>query len=237
MRPLIKFKLNKSLDIKMAEAFFGFKRGGVDFSRGIINVHPELKILKSVKNKQKRKKIIKTYFDDFYKKHDDYLKNRIIEFDTEWKAVEDRFLNETNKIFRECNFPKGKYTGYLSIIDCNPRFIKSKTFQVFYFHPCGARYVTTHEMLHFIFYDYAIKKFPKIFKKLDTESGIFWDLAEIFNTVILSTSGFKKIHGQKNTSPYPEHRKYISQATVFWEKTRDVDAWLLKTYEYLKAKK
>ncbi|OGC56194.1 hypothetical protein A3H26_03200 [candidate division WWE3 bacterium RIFCSPLOWO2_12_FULL_36_10] len=237
MRPHIKFKLNKSLDIKMAEAFLDFKCGGVDFSRGIMNVHPKLKILKSVKNKRKRKKIIKAHFDNFYKKHGGYLKNKAAEFNTEWKTVESKFLSETNKIFKGYHFHKGKYIGYLSIIDCNPRFIKDKTFQIFYFHPSGARYVVAHELLHFIFYDYAINKFPKIFKKLDTENGIFWDLAEIFNTTILSVSEFKKIHGQKNAPPYPEHKKYIPQITAFWKKTQDIDEWLLKSYEYLMTNK
>lgn len=235
MRPHIKFKLNKSLDIKMAEAFFGFKYGGIDFSRGIVNVHPELKILKNIGNKLKRKKIIKAHFDNFYKKHNTYLNKRMIEFNTEWKTVEDKFLNKTDKIFKKHHFPKGKYIGYLSIIDCNPRFLKNREFQIFYFHPQGARYVVTHELLHFIFYDYAIKKFPKIFKKLDTERGIFWDLAEIFNTIILSTSEFKEIHGQKNAPPYPEHKKYIPQTTAFWEKTQNIDEWLLKSHEYIMA--
>lgn len=236
MKPQIKFKLNKTLDKKMASEFLNFKQGGIDFAKDILNIHPELKILENLKNKKKREKIINIYFDKFYKKNNDYLKRRVVEFNADWKTIKDKFLNEVSKVFIKYPFPKGKYAGYLSIINCNPRFLKDKTFQIFYFHPRGGRYVTMHELLHFIFYDYAINKFPKIFSKLNTENDNFWDLAEIFNSIILSSPGFKKIHKQKNVSFYPKHKKHITKITALWKKTQNIDEWLLKSYEHLKIK-
>lgn len=234
MNPKIKFKLNKDLDKKIAFEFINLKRGGIDFSRGILDVHPELKNIKKNKNNIKKKKILKKYFDSFYLKHNIYLKNRIILFNREWQIVENKFFNEVKKIFKKYSWPKGKYIGYLSIVDCNPRFLKDKTFQVFYFHPKGAVYVTMHELFHFIFYDYAIKKYSKIFKKLDTENGIFWDLAEIFNYVTLSLPEFRKLHKQNNISYYPEHKKYLPKLKKVWQKTQNIDEWLIEGFEYLK---
>jgi len=237
MKLRVKFKLNKALDKKMALEFLNFKGGGIDFSRGILGIHPEIKILKNLTTKKKKQELINAYFDKFYKKHNDYLQKQIVRFSTEWRMIESEFMNEVDRTFKKYPLPNGRYIAYLSIINCNPRFLNNKTFQIFYFHPQGVRYVTMHELLHFIFYDYAIKKFPKIFKKTDTERGAFWDLAEIFNVIILSSPEFKRIHEQKNAPFYPEHEKYITRLAALWEKTRDVDRWLLRSYKYLMAKK
>lgn len=225
-----RFRLNKSLDKEMAFEFLAARCGGVDFSQGVLNVHPKLQRLKEVGDEKKRE-VISNYFDAFYDRHEDYLEKRKVEFGKEWKEVENKFLIETEKIFRGHPFPRGKYIGFLSIIDCNPRFLKNKTFQVFYLHPHGVRYVTAHELLHFIFYDYAIKKCPELFRELDTESGIFWDLAEVFNSIILHTPGFVKIHGIKEEVVYPEHLEYVSRLDRVWRKHQDVDRFIVAGYK------
>ncbi|MFH1457307.1 MAG: hypothetical protein ABIF17_04340 [Patescibacteria group bacterium] len=232
MFPKISYKLNKPLDKKITLEFLNIKAGGVDFSNGIIGVHPELKgINKQSKIKQKEK--INKHFDSFYKQHKDYLNKRIIEFQKDWNKVEKKYFQEVNKIFKNYLWSKGKYIGYLSIIDCNPRFLNNETFQVFYFHPEGSVAVTSHELLHFIFYDYCFKKHPKIFKKLNPDDNIFWDLAEIFNAVILSQPEFVKIHKIKKQSNYPAHKKLIPVLKRLWNKEKDIDKWIIKAFEYL----
>jgi len=187
--------------------------------------------------KGEKGKVINKHFDEFYKKHSGYLNKKALEFSEEWKKIEATFIASTNKLFNGYRFPKGQYIGYLSIIDCNPRFLRNKTFQIFYSHPFGVKYATSHELLHFIFYDYAIKKYPEIFKKLDTESGIFWDLAEIFNAVALSLPQFIKLHGQKKIICYPEHKKYLPKLKKLWRETQNIDKWLIKAYKYLQKKR
>ena len=196
MQPHIQFKLNKYLDKQTALVFLSVKAGGIDFSNGIIGVHPELKNIKK-KSKAGQKKMIGQCFNNFYQKHKDYLEKRVKEFQIELNKAEEEYFRVVANIFKSHPCPKGKYIGYLSIIDCNPRFIKDKTFQVFYFHPEGVVSVTAHELLHFIFYDYCLKKHSKIFKKLNPDNGVFWDLAEIFNVIILSLPAFKKIHPRR----------------------------------------
>lgn len=230
----VKFKLNKSLDKKMALDFLQIKQGGVDFSNGIIGVHPELECLEKIKTRKEQAKIINEHFDRFYRKHRNYLAKRIREFDSEWSSVENKFFKETDKIFKGKDSDKNTYCCYLSVIDCNPRFLEDRVFQVFYFHPQGVKYVASHEIMHFLFYEYAVKNKPKIFKKLDTEKGIFWDLAEIFNVIILSSPEFKKIHGVKNIVCYPEHEKYLNYLKRLWFKNDDINEWLTKGFSYLK---
>jgi hypothetical protein len=210
MPPHVRYKINKQLDAKMALVFWGWKTGGIDFTNNIIGVHPELKILKN-KSKILQKKIINSYFDAFYKKHTKYLKGQIKKTQSGWNKVEKRYFKEVTKIFRNHSFPKGKYWGYLSILNCNPRFLNNKTFQFFYYRPQWAIFVTAHELLHFIFYDYCLKKYPKIFKRLNPNCGLFWDLAEIFNTIILTRKEFEKIHQVKGVVSYPKHKKIVKK--------------------------
>ena len=228
MYPKVRFKLNKQLDIEVAIAFLGFSQGGVNFSQGIIDVHLELEDVKSVK-KEGRTRMIKEHFNSFYGKQAKYLAQKVVEFNKKWQDVEKSYFNEVAKIFKGEDWPKGKYIGYVSIIDCNPRFLKDKTFQVFYRHPDGMKYVTAHELLHFIFYDYTIRKHFDLFKKRSTEKGIYWDLAEIFNAIILGLPQFVAIHNKKSSYCYPEHRKYYEDLKKIWEKEEDVDKWIIKS--------
>jgi len=235
MQPHIKFKLNKELDKKIALLFLNVKAGGIDFSNCIIDVHPELKRIKK-KNQVIQKKIIGNYFDTFYQKYKDYLRKRTKDFQKDWNKIEKKYFKTVARVFKNHLWPKGDYIGYLSIVNCNPRFIKNKTFQVFYFHPEGVVSVVAHELLHFIFYDYCLKNHAKIFKKLNTDKGIFWDLAEIFNAVILSQPEFIKIHQIKRPLYYPAHKKYFSVLKSYWQKFPEINGWVIKSYTYLKNK-
>ena len=230
------FKLDKTLDKKMAFEFLNIKQGGVDFSDGIIGVHPELECLKKTKTKDKIVEIINKHFDFFYKKHSNYLLKKTVEFNEEWSSVEDKFFKEVDEVFKNKIQTKSVYEGFISIIDCNPRFIKDNSFQVFYFHPPGVKYVASHEIMHFIFYEYAQKSLPNIFKELNTEKGIFWDLAEMFNAIILSLPEFKKIHNVENISCYPDHEKHLNYLSKLWFKNPSIDEWLIKSFNYLEKK-
>lgn len=231
---LVKFKIDKNLDKQVAIEFVGLDFGGVNFSEGIFDVHPRLRELKNVHDKKLIKEQVSEYFDSYYHDHTAELEERTGEFQKEWGGVEEEFLNLTNRIFKNHPLPKGKYIGYLSIINCNPRFLEEKTFQVFYQHPKGVKYVTIHELLHFLFYDYAIKNLPEIFAGLDTEGGVFWDLAEIFNSIVMVEPRFEKLHEQKEVDVYPKHQNYLSKLTKLWEETQDIGEWLAKGYELIK---
>lgn len=235
MQPKIIFKFNKLLDKKMALVFLNVNQGGVNFSSGIIGVHPELEGI-TKKSRPKQKKMIDKHFNFFYTKHKKYLNDKVKDYQFNWNSVEKDFFSEVKKIFPNQIKKNIKYVGYLSIIDCNPRFLNNNSFQVFYFHTQGVKYVTAHEILHFIFYQYALSNFSKLFKNLDTENGIFWDLAEMFNIVILSRPQFVKLHGQKNLKPYPQHNKYLNPLKKIWAKERNIDFWIMKGYELLNRK-
>lgn len=232
--PKVIFKLNKNLDKEMINVFLSHKQGGIDFSGCVLRPNPNLR--KSLERKENNKKgVISRYIEDVYRERKKVLNKRIKEFSRRWSKLENNYFDLIKTIFKLETLPRYRYVGYLSIINCGPRFLENRSFQVFYRRPKDSMYVAMHEILHFFFYDYAIKKFPKIFKKLDTNQGIFWDLAEIFNSVILSEPEFKKIHKQKRDWSYPAHRKYLKSMKRYWKESKDIDIWIGKAFDYLKS--
>lgn len=229
----IKFELNKQLDKEMAFEFLGMKAGGIDFSGGIISVHPELK---DILNRDEHEQIttINNYFDKFYEANSKDLNAHLSRMRKDWEEDKDKFTKQLEKIFNNPTVPpEGKYIGYLSIINCNPRFLEDKTFQVFYKHPSGSNFVTAHELLHFFFYDYTERKYPEIFKKLDQNSGVYWDLAELFNDVVMSDPNFISESYSEHAKPYPDHVRYFDKVRALWEKSHNLDEWLIETHKYL----
>ena len=195
--PRIKFKVNKNLDKKMIMEFLGLNVAGVNFAAGIFETHPKIK------------KAIFQYIDSFYKINTPLLNKVAIEFGERWRSKEKSFFSIVNSIFENHHWPKGKYIGYLSIFDCNPRFLKNKTFQIFYKHKRGHIYIIAHELLHFIFYDYIDKK-RKDLKKLSENE--LWKFSEIANDVLLGLPQLKMALGiQKQTRGYPALQKSISK--------------------------
>lgn len=222
----VTFEINKALDKEVMQSFWGTADSGYDYTREIIDVHPELKDVKNIND-------IHRHFDSFYKKHNDYLQTRVKIFQEEWNTVEKQYIDLITLFFKKHPWPNGKYTGYISIINCNPRFLKEKTFQIFFFHPEGSILPTMHEVTHFMFYDYCIKTKPDIFQELDQDNGIFWDLAEIFNSIFLSQTEFLALHKITDIQSYPIHTSYIPDLKVMWEKNTNIDSWINSAWKYL----
>jgi hypothetical protein len=237
MKLNIRFKLNKQLDKDMALEFLGRgEKGGINFSDSITFYHPELKSIID-KDKTEKIKFIDRYFNKFYTLHNIEFKNYIVKMKVGWKKYEEDFAKELNLIFKNHKKPKGKYIAYLSTFNCNPRFLSNKTYQIFYGHKISPSYVTMHEILHFFFYDYSINKYPQIFAKLDMNNGIFWELSELFNAVIMSSNNFMNGKYIDIAKPYPAHQKYFEKLKEIWNIKPDIDNWLIEAYSYISKQK
>lgn len=207
--PEVKFCLNKNLDKRIAIEFLGFAAGGINFSRGILNIHPSIK------------KLIFDYIDSFYKENYATLKKYANDFEKKWKLIEKRFFKITAQIFKNHPWPKGRYIGYISIFNCNPRFLKDKTFQIFYKHKAGPVYITAHELLHFIFYDYIKRRRKDLKKRLNDDE--LWRLSEIINSILLSSRPLKTVLDVKKFIGYPDLEKSIKQIKKRIKRVDDID--------------
>lgn len=220
--PKIRFALNPKLDTKLAWEFYVDPlRGGYHFwNKQAVAWHP---ILESLPRQAKPKRFLEDFIVDYYHCH--APKPRLKQLEKLWQKRQKDFFKFTDKTFPSHPWPKGKYIGYLSIFGFGPRFLKNKTFQVPYRQPDKEILFTiTHELLHFMFYDYCQKKYPQVFKKLDPETGRFWDLAEIFNVVMHKSKDLQKIHGRVKKAGYPAHQITIKKAQAAWHGS--LDQWL-----------
>ena len=232
----LRFYLNKKLDERMAEEFLNVHGGGIDFGEGIVKIHPQLKSAKLLRGVAQRKKTIRVYFDNYYRIHRMVMLHKIESVRKVWRKQEKEYITITEDLFGGFQFPKGKYVAYASVINCNPRFLESKTFQFFYKKPlAGAVYTIAHELLHFIFFDFVEKKFKKEIKYLSEDQ--LWDLSEIFNVVVLKSPRYRHIVNQKFVIPYPGHRRYINQFEKAYKDFRNAEEFIRHGISIISAKK
>ena len=232
----LRFYLNKKLDERMAEEFLNVRGGGIDFGEGIVKIHPRLKSVISLKDIAQRKKIIRAYFDNYYKSHKKEITLKLKRVREAWQKQEQRYIAITQAFFDGFQFSESKYIAYASIINCNPRFLDSKTFQFFYKKSVAdAVYTIAHELLHFIFFDFVEKKLKKEIKDLSEDQ--IWDLSEIFNVVVLKSSQYCHIINQKFVTAYPDHQRYIKQFQKTYENSQNAEEFIRKSIAIIKAKK
>lgn len=228
----IRFYLNKDLDKFMAVQFLNEKAAGVDFGKGIVKLHPDLANVAEMDEKQKES-IINKYFDEYYKKNRKDLQERLLLFRKEWRKIEKSFFNISELLFNGFPFQEGMYIAYLSIIDCNPRFLESKTFQVFYKKDINnAIHTIAHELLHFIFFDFLNQKLSKESKVLSEEK--IWDLSEIFNVILLKLDVFKGFIDKKVIKSYPDHEKYLVSFEKAYKESVNTKDFILRGINILK---
>lgn len=227
---MVIFDLNKDLDIQVLPEFLNVSGGGIDFSQAIYKHHP---VLKSIRKEDIG--LLKEYIEDFYKNHLKELQDKVNLFQTEWNDIEKRFVEESNNLFNNELLLNDEYKGYISILPCNPRFLEKNMFQIFYLEESSLR-ITSHEMLHFMFYSYTSSKLSTITNRLDPNDGIWWDTSEIFNNTVLSSTEFVNILGSNSELPYPNHLKYLQRSKELFNNRKDIETFIKELFELLKEK-
>jgi len=224
-QPIIKLKFDQKLDQELAWSFYSDQEfGGCNFwKERALKHHLKLIEVKSAKNP---KKFLNEYISDFYKSNDKEIrtlsKNAIKYLGQE----QDKFFLKVDKLFKGYPWPRKVFIGYFSIFDFCPRFLDSGEFQIFIYDSRNIQLFTIFsEMLHFIFYDFVQKNFPET-KKMNTEQGKLWDIAEVFNAVIQDTGDFIELHGKVKNIEYSNHKDLILQGRHLWKKDQDVYNWV-----------
>lgn len=229
--PKLKFVIGSNKEI---EIYFSFLRDtkyrnlNREMKWAFYGPHQQLKILKNKNlSRKKRKEIIKNYVNTFYKKHLSEIELSIVKIKRQWEKFERKFYTSVNKIFKNHPWPKGKYIAYPTIWGMFPRDIKNKVFWFPYKHTKKnySLVVIAHEMLHFIFYDYLYKYYPKF--KSQKYNFKIWNISEAFNIVIQNSPEWEKIFKSKCKS-YPEHKKIILKIKKIWKEKPDINFLLQK---------
>lgn len=211
----MKIELNKQRDKEVYLAFHDAVVGGADFGKKIRDEHPHI----TLENYSE-------YIDDFYTAHESELEE--IRKDTEscFLDIKDVLFSELRKYF-ERDYSDKSYTCSLSIFDCNPRYVETKTFQVYYKRSRDMRKeVIAHELTHFAFFDFC--------HELTTEdSKELWELSEIFNVLFLNIPSIQKKIGAEELLFYPDLKSKLEGVREIWMKELSAKEFIVRGLQYL----
>ena len=203
---MIHIKLNKELDCEVYNDFKDFKIGGVDFGEKIEQDHPEM-----------NENNYRQYISSYYLENKDFLEKSCREMNDYLEQNQQLFFAELKKIF-SLDFSNNEYVGYLSIFNCNPRYLENKIFQIFYKKDLLDKIeVAYHEALHFAFFDYY-DRFIEETKNLDKNNGPLWELSEIFNVLVLNLPQFQAILKRPEKLFYPGLKDRLEKVQNLWLK-------------------
>jgi len=212
MYPKLKFKISCKKDV---QAFFGFVKdaeydSGRNLEWAIFKLYPIFKKYKKDGSFNVSKKIVSDFVKNKYSQNATIIKKRLKLYKDNWKRVEKDYYHLVNQLIPLSYWPKGKYIAYPTIWGMFPKYLEDKTFLV-PFQYKNEQYINTiiaHEMLHFIFYNYFFKKYPKY--KNEKYDFFVWHISEIFNGLVQNSPQWLKVFKTKSIN-YPEHNKIIKQ--------------------------
>jgi hypothetical protein len=225
-QPKIILEFDQRLDQEIAWNFYNHpKFGGCNFwEEKALKHHP---MLSDIKSADSPKEFLDKYILNYYSSHQEEIRNLSKQTEIFLRQKENNFFLTVNRIFQGHKWPKEEFTGDFSIFDFCPRFLEDGEFQVFIYDTESLQLFTIfHEMLHFIFYDFAQKKFPETLGKMDTEEGQLWDLAEVFNAVIQDTDDFIRLYGKIDNIGYPDHKELIIKGKAIWKSNPSIYQWI-----------
>ena len=216
---MISIETNKDLDIEAYSDFKDFSIGGVDFGKIIRNDHPLINSENSG-----------DYIDSFYSNHSDDIDHSMIELRNALKDKEGNFKKYIQNIFGDSALGKS-YTGYLSIFNCNPRYLENRKFQIFYKKDLLSKLeVCFHEVLHFQFFDYCDNQLRVETSSLDKNSGVLWELSEILNVILMNEPKFRLFFDREERLFYPALKNKLEIVNNIWlDSGRDINK-LVKNY-------
>ncbi|MCK9578209.1 hypothetical protein M0R01_01790 [bacterium] len=190
MIPKLKFSIDKNKDLKTFETFIKESRFGDDsiIDWAFFTIYPELKTYIKKDSNDKYyvtdMNAIENFITNEYVKNKELMKKNLQDREDAWKKKENIYFSFVDELFEEKYWSEGKYIAYATIWGIYPKFLEDKTFQipVLRLDNKYAVSVITHEMLHFIFYEYFLRNYPEY--NMDDNSFFIWNVSEAFNEII-----------------------------------------------------
>ena len=198
-------------------AFFNTVVSGADFGKKICDDHPNITKENHIE-----------YIDNFYTINRDELNSVFEDTLACFDEIKEPLFFELKKYFGK-DYSKESYTCYLSIFNCNPRYLEDKSFQVFYKRSYDMRKeVIAHEITHFAFYDFCEKLGIKNDDRL-------WELSEIFNVIFLNLPSTQKAIGAEELLFYPDLKDKLNEIKKIWAKQLSAENFIKTSLEYLRG--
>jgi hypothetical protein len=245
MLPKITFKikpLNRYVDVLY---YFLNPRGGSwDWSKGILREYPVLqKKLDFLNDYNKKNEVIYEFFKEVEIKEKANLNLKRKRFEESWNKINDRALKTLSEIV-EKDWPKRDkiINAYVTLNPICPRWIKQRTFDLFYkFNMQKMKAVSLHELLHFIYFEKWKEIFPKTNEKEFEGPGLVWELSEMVPPIILSDKRMQKIL-RHTPSVYNEYKTLkiknkpiLEYLQKFYDNRRDFEDFLTTSWRFIKT--
>ena len=146
----------------------------------------------------------------FYSSHLNEITEHCQKTSAQWNFCKDKFLNICDKLFSNKAFVETKdITAYPSLWNVYIHQITQRALSFPLAHDSldedESIYVVLHELLHLFFYQYAETE-PSLNKRPD-----LWDIAEIFNSIVLNQNRFKVFYPKHTVTTYPSHLRIINK--------------------------
>lgn len=214
-----------------------------DWSSRIYWGYPRLKNkLQNVKDKKKRKEIEYNFFKEVFLFKKPKLKRKKEYFQKEWNKINDKIMFVLSEVVEQ-EWPKKdrKIFAGVSLNPICPRYIKQRTFDIFY-RDNSKRMKSTaiHEILHFIYFEKWKKVFPKTKEKEFDAPHLVWQLSEMVPKIILSDKKVQKVFRYKFDS-YKEYENFklngkplLSYLQKFYDNRKDFADFLKKSWKFVK---
>jgi len=212
MTPKLKFKIDPRQDL---EAYIGFYNNakydsGRSWQWAIAKIFPELQQFNPTTGSSLPRRAIIKFIKKIYLEKGREIKRELSKTKRLWGKKERRFYELTNELFDKKFWPKGKYVAYPTIWGMFPRDLKNKTFQISGYRKSKVKVpvIIAHELLHFVFYSYFLKKHPEY--RLEKYQMQLWHISEIFNEIVQGSMKWKKFFGGQPLG-YPEHARIVKK--------------------------
>lgn len=222
---MITIELNKEQDYETYTDFHNFAVAGRDFGAMIRDAHSTITAENSTQ-----------YIDSFYDAHAQEFAKILEETNNELGQRSSTFFNFTRHYFGEESHSH-EYKGFLSIFNCNPRFVEDETFQVYYKKDLLDRIeVAFHEVLHFVFFKYLDLHFKEETLHLSKNGGPLWELSEILNVILLNEPEAQVVLGRPEELFYPDLQTSLEHHQILWEKSgKDLKAFVSSSLNLLSS--
>lgn len=224
--------------------FLNPSKGDWNWSEAILRNYPQLENkLKGVKDK--RKEIEYNFFKEVFQKERIKLEKRAKIFQREWNKINDKIMLVLSKIVEQ-EWPKEdkKIFARVSLNPICPRYIKQRTFDVFYKQkPKHMKSVAIHEILHFIYFEKWKQIFPKTKEKEFDVPHLVWQLSEMVPGILLNDERIQEVLRYKFNS-YKEYRNFklegkplLFHLQDFYDNRKDFADFLKKSWKFVKKYK
>ena len=240
MIPKIKFEV-KPLRKYQNVLYYFLNHTGWD--KRIFREYPTLeKRLKLAGKFDKRNRIVYDFFDDIEKREKTKFNIKRKIFQKSWDKINDnslRALSEINEI--DWSNADRFITAYVTLNPICPRYIKDRSFDLFYkFNIKQMRTVSLHELLHFIYFKKWKQVFPKTPEREFEGPSLVWELSEMVPAAILSDKRIQIIHKHEPTV-YDEYKKLeirnkpiLDYLQEFYDDRDDFEDFLRTSWDFVK---